>query len=253
MANYATFILVIAGFLAGFVDSIVGGGGLISLPTLLALGFPPNLAIGSNKIIGVAASGASSLRYGLAGKIDWKLLIPMTLSAFIFSLFGAFAATHANPNFLKPFSFIMLVLVAGYAFTKKDWGLVTSQERLTHPMAKVLIGGTIGFYDGFFGPGTGTFLMAAFILLFGKELLQASANSRLINYASNIGALIVFVSLKNIDFYAVWPAAIASFIGSTTGASVSLKIGARLIKPIFMLIVSLLIVKIGFDLFASFN
>lgn len=249
MANETILILTVAGFFAGFVDAIVGGGGLISLPTLLALHVTPNLAIGSNKVIGVSAAFASSLRYGLAGKIDWGTVVPMGAAAFACASLGAIAATYANPSFLKPFSFVMLMAVAVYAFSKKDWGLVQSKARLSNPAWRILFGGIIGFYDGFFGPGTGTFLMASFILLFGKELLQASANSRLVNYLSNVGALMVFFALKNVAVELVWPAAIASFTGSFIGASVSLKAGARVIKPLFITVVSALIIKIGVDFF----
>lgn len=124
-----------------------------------------------------------------------------------------------------------------------------SQEVLSNPKWKIAFGGLIGFYDGFFGPGTGAFLMVGFILLFGKELLEASANSRFVNYSSNIAAVLIFALLKNIDFSSVWPGAVASFIGSYLGANLSIKKGAKIIKPLFRIIVTLLILKVGYDLF----
>lgn len=248
MANLDAILLTAAGFLAGFIDAIVGGGGLISLPSLLALGFPPTLAIGTNKAIGVSAATASSLRYASAGKVDFRGIFGMCVAAFLLSSLGALAAMHVPPDFLRPLTFALLLAVAAYVFTKKDWSHVDTQARLKGYGWRILVAGAIGFYDGFFGPGTGTFLMVAFLLLFGKKPIEASANSRVINYCSNLGAILLFASRGNIDFRAVYPAAIAAFAGSLLGASMSLKIGVRIIRPVFRLVVVALIVKIGYDL-----
>ena len=248
-ANFHTLVLVLAGFFAGFVDAIVGGGGLISLPSLLALGFPPALAIGSNKAIGISAATASSIRYAAAGTVEFRGILGMCVAAFACSLVGAWTTLRIPPDFLRPLTFVLLIGVAGYAFWKKHWPETPSPARITSNFAVAAIGGCIGFYDGFFGPGTGTFLMVAFLFLLGRTALQASANSRVVNYCSNLGAVLLFATHGNMDVRTVLPASVAAFMGSLLGATLSIRIGTRVIRPVFRLVVVALIAKVGFDLF----
>lgn len=239
--------LVIAGFSAGFVDAIAGGGGLIALPALLALGIPPKIALGTNKFIGISTTIASSFRYGMARSIAWRFVLPMVTLAFLASAFGAWVATITDPAVLRPIILAGLILVASYLIFKNRFGLKPTEQRLYHWIWPLLIGFGIGFYDGFFGPGTGTFLMMAFVILFGKELLFASANSRIVNFSTNLGALLLFTATGYVKFKYALPGAIASFIGGIAGASWALKKGSKAIRPVFIGVVWLLIAKLIWD------
>ncbi len=235
------------GFSAGFVDSIAGGGGLISLPTLLALGLPPTVALGSNKVIAIGTGMASSLRYGFARFIDWKTITPVAVAAGIAAGAGAWAAAKTDPSVLRPVILFGLIAVATYLVFKRQFGLSPQRKRLMAAVWPFLFVIPIGFYDGFFGPGTGTFLMMGFVALFGQELLNASANSRYINFATTIGSFAVFAATGNIDYRFVLPAAAASFVGGILGASFSVKHGSRAIRPVFLAVVWMLIAKLAWD------
>lgn len=242
-------IIVVGGFFAGFIDAIAGGGGLISLPVLLALGLPPTVALGSNKVIAMGTGLASSLRYGVARFIDWKKMAFIAVAAGIAAAGGAFGATKTDPTVLKPLILVCLFLVATYILFQRRFGLSPQQERLRHPLAPLLFVLPIAFYDGFLGPGTGTFLMMGFVLLSGHELLRASANSRFINFATTIGSFCLFASTGHIDYQLVIPGGIASFVGGLAGASFSVKYGSRAIRPVFLGVVWMLLLKVAWDFF----
>jgi uncharacterized protein len=244
-----TLFLILGGFSAGFIDSIAGGGGLISLPTLLALGLPPTLALGSNKLIALGAGSASSLRYGFARFIDWKRIAPVAAAAGVAASAGAFAAAKTDPSVLRPVILGGLIAVATYLLFKRGFGLSPQRKRLAHPLWPFLFVIPIGFYDGFFGPGTGTFLMMGFVALFGHELLNASANSRFINLATTVGSFALFASTGNIDYRFVLPGAVASFAGGICGATFSVRHGSRAIRPVFLVVVWMLISKLAWDFF----
>ncbi|MFH1262889.1 MAG: TSUP family transporter [Pseudomonadota bacterium] len=239
--------LILGGFSAGFVDSIAGGGGLISLPTLLALGLPPTLALGSNKVIAIGTGAASSLRYGFGRCIDWRTITPVAIGAGLAAAAGAFAATRTDPSVLRPIILVGLIAVATYLAFKRQFGRAPGKKRWKHPIGPFLFVLPIAFYDGFFGPGTGTFLMMGFVLLIGQELLNASANSRYINFATTLGSFALFAGTGNVDFGLVLPAATASFAGALTGASISIRNGSRVIRPVFLTIVWALIAKLAWD------
>ncbi len=242
--------LIIAGFVAGFIDAVAGGGGLISLPALMALGLPPKLALGTNKAIGISTAIASSFRYWVSGTIEWRRVFPMALFAGLCSVLGAWVATQTSPEVLRPVILFGLILVALYVALKRRFGL-TTQEAKKHAILWIsLLSGGLGFYDGFFGPGTGTFLMMSFVLIGGAHLLKASANSRLINLGTNIGAIFLFASKGYVDFRLALPGAMAAFLGGVVGAQFALKGGAKAIRPVFILITWLMIGKVAWDLWS---
>jgi len=243
-----TLIIAIAGFFAGFVDSVVGGGGMISLPTFLALGLPPTLALGTNKVVGISTAIASSACYGASRSINWKVVIPTACFGVMASAIGAFTATVTDPTVLRPIILIGLFLVATYLLFKNRFGLQERPKKLHHPFWGILLGVGVGFYDGFFGPGTGTFLMMAFVGLFGEELLRASANSRLINFATNLGALMLFASRGQVHFSYALPGAIAAFVGGLCGATWAIRKGSKAIRPVFIIAVWALMIKLVWDL-----
>ncbi|MFH1018240.1 MAG: TSUP family transporter [Pseudomonadota bacterium] len=243
------FFLIAAGFSAGFVDAIAGGGGLISLPAFLAIGLPPYAALGTNKIVGLATAFASSNRYRFSGLLSWRRLSPLFAAAMALAWLGAFTATHIDPQILRPVILVLLVAAALLVAFRDRLGLKQVPERFRIPLTWVLFP-LIGFYDGFFGPGTGTFMMITFLFVAGLDLLRASAQSRVVNLASNVGALLWFIPHGDVRFQLALPAAIASFVGGILGASLAVRRGPSLIRPVFMGVTWALILKVAWDLFA---
>jgi hypothetical protein len=238
----------LGGFSAGFIDSIAGGGGLISLPTLLALGLPPQYALGSNKVIALGTGIASTLRYGLSRTYSVRLVAKLLAGVWVASMLGAWTATKIDPRVLRPMIVICLILVGVYVALKHRFGLLERPARLKHLAWMILFTSLVGFYDGFIGPGTGTFLMMGFVLLFGQKLLTASANSRVINFATTLGSFVLFASNGYVLFSFVLPGAFAAFLGGLCGAHFSVRVGSAFIRPVFIVVVWLLIAKLVWDL-----
>ena len=191
-------LLMLAGgaFLAGLVDAVVGGGGLISVPTLFAV-FPsaaPPVLFGTNKMAGIWGTASAALRYARGVQLQWAILVPATLAAFVFSFCGAYAVTHIPADVLRKLLPFVLVGVAVYTLRKKDFGTVHAPVRggAGVTLMAIAVGGAIGFYDGFFGPGTGSFLVFLFVRLFGQDFVNASASSKIVNVATNLAALWLF-------------------------------------------------------------
>jgi uncharacterized membrane protein YfcA len=191
--DYSLFIilsLIILAFTAGFIDSVVGGGGLIQIPALL-INLPeislPTL-FGTNKIAALSGTSISAYQYSKRIKFDFKLLILISICAAVGSYTGAKAVSHINVNVLKPIIFIVLVLIAIYTIIKKDLG--NYQTKTLHLNKQILygsfIGCIVGFYDGFFGPGTGSFFVIGFVLILGFDFIQASAYAKVINCMTNL-------------------------------------------------------------------
>ncbi|MEZ4846601.1 MAG: TSUP family transporter [Bdellovibrionota bacterium] len=240
--------LIIAAFTAGFLDAIVGGGGMISLPSLLALGLPPNIALGSNKLIGISTALASSTKYIHSKSVKWQgMKLGITLSL-IGSMIGVLLISTFSNETLKHLIFYLLIAIVIFLLVNKKFGLM--ERKKSWPIQYLwIVCLVVGMYDGFFGPGTGTFLVIAFVHMFGYGFLPAAATGRILNLASNVGALIVFFSLGWVDFQFVFPGMIAAFIGGLLGASYSVKFGAKGIRPIMFLVVIALIVKLGIQVY----
>lgn len=240
-------LLIPFAFLAGFVDAVAGGGGLISLPAVLALGLPPTLALGTNKVIGSASVVASSFRYWRAGEIK-KIALPLAAIAGLCSVAGALTATWIRPAVLRPVILGLLIAVGLYTVSQRRFGL--AEETPPPGRGKWIWGVTaaIGFYDGFFGPGTGTFTMIAFVLLLGWPLLGSSGNARLVNLASNLGALLLFAAHRQVAWRMALPGALAALCGGMAGAGWAVKNGSRGIRPVFIAVTWFLIAKVIWDL-----
>ncbi len=237
-----------AGFIAAFIDSIVGGGGLISLPALLLAGLPPGLAIGTNKLGGTASSLSSTISFLRSGKIHLKLALSLFPFAFIGSGIGSYIVTLLPSSFLKPMVVVLLILVSLYTIFKKNWGVESTYSEMTRRtwLLSAVVAFAIGFYDGFFGPGTGSFLMFAFLLL-GFDYVTAAGNARMLNFASNIASLLTFIALKHVHFYYGIPMAAAMLVGAAVGSRFAIKKGAALVKPLFLTMTALLIGKQIYD------
>ncbi|RUL45670.1 TSUP family transporter [Lysinibacillus antri] len=243
-------ILFAFGFLGAFINSIVGGGGLITLPALLFVGLPPATAIATNKLAATLGNLTSMLTFLRAGKIDLKLLGPIVPLVFIGSMVGAFTVNFISPNLLKPLIFIMLVVVLIYTIIKKDWGSIEKRQEMTKKRKVLFISAliAIGFYDGFLGPGTGSFIIFAFVLM-GFDFIQASGNAKLLNFTSNFAALIMFLFLDAVNYSYGLIMGVAMIMGAFAGAKFALGRGTKYVRIIFIVVTSLLILKNGYDLF----
>jgi uncharacterized membrane protein YfcA len=251
----ALFFLAIFSFIAGFIDAVVGGGGLIIVPFLL-INFPKlplPVLFGTNKISALSGTSISAFKYAQKIKFDLLLLLIVSLFAFTASYIGAQVVSRLDSSLLKPFILIVLIIIAVYTFFKKDLGKVPTKQLsfLKQAVFGSLIGLVVGFYDGFFGPGTGSFFVLGFVVIMGFEFLKASAYAKVINCITNISALIVFVKNGQFIIELALLMAVFNIAGSYIGTSMALKRGNEFIRKIFLLIVSLMILKYGFDVFSS--
>ena len=227
-------LLALAGFLGGFIDSIAGGGGLVTVPALLLAGLSPVEAIGTNKAQSVFGSGTASYAYASAGLVDVRRQLPWAALAFLGAVAGAALATVLPGEWLHMALPVLLVVIALYFAFKPDMGDVDRARRIP----PVLFGFTavplIGFYDGVFGPGAGSFLMVAFVALAGYGVLKATAHTRLLNFSSNLGSLIFFAAAGVVSWKIGLVMGVAQIAGGRLGALLAMKNGARLIKPLLV-------------------
>lgn len=195
-------IIILLGFLAAFIDAVVGGGGLISIPALLAVGMPPSTALGTNKLASAFGSLTSAFRFLRSGNVDLKIVGKLFPFVFVFAIGGASIATFLPSELLKPVVIVILTIVMIYTIMKKDWGNVRTFNKLTFGKAILfaLLMCLIGFYDGFLGGGTGSFMLFI-LLMFGFDFLGAAGNAKVLNFASNLGALLLFICLGQVDYF----------------------------------------------------
>jgi uncharacterized membrane protein YfcA len=247
-------LVLCAAFCAGFVDAIVGGGGLIQLPSLFAA-YPsssPPVLLGTNKLGSICGTAGAVMRYMRVVRIPWRILMPAIAVAFLASLAGASLVSAVSPALFRPLVPIMLTAVLAYVLLNKDLGarhapFVFSRRRAY--LALTAISG-IGLYDGFFGPGTGSFLMLLFIRFYGFDFLHASAGARTINVATNAGALLFFGIHGEVHWLLGIALGACNATGSVLGAHTALKHGSKFVRVIFIAIVIALIAKTGADAFA---
>lgn len=246
------WILVsLASLLAGFVDAIVGGGGLILLPALFATfpTAPPATLLGTNKSASIWGTAMATWQYSRKVQMRWRAMLPAALAGFVGSFAGAWAVTVVSPDFLRKLLPLVLVAVLAYTLAKKDLGRHHVPRYAEHAETAVacLIGLGVGVYDGFFGPGTGSFFVFLFVRLLGYDFLNASAAAKLLNVATNIAALILFTAKGHVWWHFAVPLAVANVLGSVLGTHMALKHGAGFVRWIFISVVSVLIFKTGYD------
>lgn len=244
--------LVAAGFFAAFVDSIVGGGGLITVPALLLTGLPTPVVLGTNKLGGTLSSLTSTVSFLRSGKIDLKLAKVLFPLSFIGAGLGAWTVTLIPSEFLRPLVVVMLIAVTVYTLLKKNWGKDAVYRGLTK-RSGILIGlasFSIGFYDGFFGPGTGSFLLFAFLML-GFDFVRAAGNAKILNLASNIASLLTFLAFGLVNIAYGLPMGIAMIGGAWVGSRFAIRKGSSFVKPLFVSVTALLIGKQLWDMFVS--
>ncbi len=244
-------VITLASLLAGFVDAIVGGGGLILLPALFATfpSTPPATLLGTNKAGSVWGTAMATWQYSRRVEMRWHAMLPPALAAFSASFAGAWAVPVLSPDFLRKLLPLVLVFVLGYTLVKKELGRHHTPRYAGRAewMAASLIGATIGFYDGFFGPGTGSFFVFLLVRVLGYDFLNASASAKLLNVATNVAALILFSMKGHVWWHFAAPLAVANVLGSVLGTHMALKHGTGFVRYIFIIVVSVLILKTGYD------
>ncbi|WP_062228105.1 TSUP family transporter [Aureimonas frigidaquae] len=237
-------LIVAAAFLAGYVDAIAGGGGLITIPALLLGGIDPLSALGTNKLQSLFGSGSATLAYARKGHIEVARLLPAAALACLGSAAGALLATVLPPDLLGRILPFLLIGIALYFAFKPNLSDVDRDRRVS-PMAFALfIVPLIGSYDGLFGPGTGSFFMIAFVALAGYGVLKATAHTKLLNFASNIGGFAVFALSGSIHWKLGLAMGVAQFLGARLGAASAMRFGARLIRPLLVVICTALALRL---------
>ena len=242
-----------ASLLAGFVDAIVGGGGLVLVPALFAA-FPtthPATLFGVNKGASICGTAVATAQFARRVELRWAALLPAALTGFAGSMAGAWLVTEISPQFLRKLLPLVLLGVLLYTLAKKELGRHHAPRFTgrTETLAACAIGLVIGFYDGFFGPGTGSFLVFLFVRWLGYDFLNASASAKLINTATNLAALLLFAFKGYVWWHIALTLAVANVLGSLLGTYMALKHGAGFVRVVFIVVVSALILKTGSDAF----
>lgn len=245
-----TLLLILAAIalLAGFFDAIAGGGGLITLPVLFVAGIDPLAALATNKLQAASATVSATCTFARRGMLDWHSGWPMALMAFAGGALGALSVSLVSTDLLQAAVPVLLVVVAAwFAFSPRLNDQQLRTPRLSISLFCLLVAPLLGFYDGVFGPGVGSFFMLAFILLLGQGLLRAVGNSKLLNAACNLGALSVFAASGAI----IWPLALTmalfAIIGAQLGARCAVYFGPRLIRPLVVIVCCVMALKLLLD------
>lgn len=247
----ALALVLAAGFFAGFIDSIGGGGGLIQVPALFAAypNAPPAGLLGTNKLGSICGVSSATLRYMRVVTLPWRRLWPALCAAFLAALLGAGLVSHVSPSVFRPLVPFMLCAVLVYVLWHKDLGARHAPREMQgrRLLAAIATIGAIGFYDGFFGPGTGSFLMLLFIRMYGFDFLHASAGARAVNVATNGGALLLFALQGQVHWAFGLSLGLSNALGSVLGAHTAIKHGSKFVRAIYIVVVVSLIAKTAFD------
>lgn len=239
-------LLFAAGAAAGFVDSVAGGGGLIALPTLLAVGLPPHLALGTNKFQGSFGTFSAAIRYIRAGEAALKPAAPGIAFTLAGAALGTAAVQRLDPALLRFLAPILLAMVLALAIRSPQFGMEARPARMGDGAFHLFFGIGLGFYDGFFGPGTGAFWTAGYCALRGYPLPRAAGYTRIMNFTSNLVSLSLFLLGNQVLFSVGLTMAAGQFLGARFGAGLAVRRGARFIRPIFLAVVSVTVVRLVF-------
>lgn len=240
-------------FFAGLIDAAVGGGGLIQIPALMST-FPqmsPATMIGTNKLSAIFGTASAAWSFAKRVKLQWKLLLVIAICAFGSSFIGAAYLTIVPAEYLRPFVFVMLIVMALYTLLKKNFGQTNQEMELTPKLLVLAAIGSllIGFYDGVFGPGTGSFFIFFFIRFLSVDFLHASALSKIGNFTTNLAALSFLVPTGHALIAIGLMMAVANVFGSLVGVRMALKYGSGLIRILFLILTSVLICRMGYQMF----
>ncbi|WP_148802581.1 TSUP family transporter [Campylobacter concisus] len=249
LLSYALFF--VAAFLGGFIDAIAGGGGLITLPAIMAMGVPPHLALGTNKLQGVFGSFTATLNFTKKGLIDYKECFVGIVFTFIGAAIGATLILFLNANFLKIIIPFLLIAIFIYTLFMPKIGESDRAAKMNEKLFYVIFGLILGFYDGFFGPGAGSFWMFAMVALIGLNLKKAVAHTKALNFTSNIVALGVFIVGGQILWLVGFLMAVGQILGAYFGSNLVIKKEVKFIRMMFLIVVAATICKLLFDYFKA--
>jgi uncharacterized protein len=249
------FVLALCALIAGFVDAVVGGGGLIQVPATL-IQFPKTplpTIFGTNKIAALCGTSVAAYQYAKKVKFNFLVLAVVSIAAFIASFTGAKIVSIIHPKTLKPVILFVLIAIAIYTFLKKDLGSEQTKNLAKQKLLiyGILVGLVVGFYDGFFGPGTGSFFVLGFVVVLGFDFLHASAYAKIVNCVTNISALTVFVKQGNYILDIAILMAVCNITGSFIGSKMAIKNGNAFVRSIFLFIVVIMIIRYGYDVFLN--
>lgn len=247
--------LVFFAFCAGTIDAAVGGGGLIQIPALMSA-LPqtaPATLFGTNKLASIFGTGSAAFSFVRRVKLQWSLLWVIALFAFISSFMGAACVSLIPTHILRPIVLVMLIVIAVYTFAKKQFGQVHVEQHITPKLLLLAALGSlaIGFYDGIFGPGTGSFFIFFFIRFLQVDFLHASALAKIGNLMTNLAALSFFVPTGHVLFALGLMMAVANIAGSLLGVRLALKYGSGFIRILFLILVSILICRLGYQILSG--
>ena len=239
-------LLAVAGAFAGFVDSIVGGGGLISVPAMLLTNLPPSVALGSNKLSSIFGAGSASITFLRNHMVDFSLVRKLLPFTFVGSMLGTLAVVSLPPLYVKPIIIILLVCVTLFVVFKKDWGEINRTSQVAGKALYICMAFAlgIGIYDGFIGPGTGTFLIMGFIF---TGFLHASANAKVLNFTSNLASLLVFLYLGHVNIMYGLAAGVGQIIGAYVGSHLAIAKGSSLVRVVFLSVTTVMLLKLVYD------
>lgn len=237
-------LLFVTGLVAGFVDSIAGGGGLITLPVMLSLGGDPQSALGTNKLQATFGSGSAAWHYSRAGAVDLNDCWRGCLWTFVGAIVGTLGVRQIGPNTLKVIIPLLLIAVAVYSLRHPRLGETETRARLPRHRFDLCFGLLLGFYDGFFGPGTGTFWTMAFVLTLGFNLTRATAATKAMNFSSNLCSVLIFAGAGQVNYLAGSVMGVGQLLGARFGSRMVLQRGARFIRPVFITVVLIITTKL---------
>ena len=237
-------LLFAAGALAGFVDAIAGGGGMIALPTLLFAGLSPAQALATNKLQGSFGTFSASLYFIRRGLVDLRSITTMIICTFVGSALGTVLVQQLDPSFLTAVIPLLLILIALYFWFSPTLGEEDVHQRIGPLAFALTVGFGVGFYDGFFGPGTGSFFAIAFVSLMGFGLTKATAHTKVLNLTSNIASLLFFIAGGHVVWSLGLLMALGQLLGGRMGAKMVVLKGSKLIRPLVVLICVLMSVKL---------
>ncbi len=244
-------VLFLTALFAGTADTIAGGGGLITVPVLMSLGWSPQDALGTNKFQASFGSGSATLHFSRAGAVAWKDCLWGVLFTGIGAAAGAWAVGQIPAGFLNRLIPFLLIAMALYVLASPRLGREEGAPKMGVFGFHLLFGLGIGFYDGFFGPGTGSFWAMAYVLLLGYELRRATAHTKVMNFTSNILSLAVFLWMGNVHFVPGLVMAGGQFLGGRIGARLVMTKGARLVRPVFITVVLAIALKLLWSAYAK--
>jgi uncharacterized protein len=251
--DYTIWFLCLAAFTAGLIDSIAGGGGLIQMPIGLMLlpNLPVSTVIGTLKIPSFAGTFFSALQYAKTIRVNWKFIFLLGVLALIASFTGSYLLTLISNIFLKPILLVVLIVVAIYTYVNKDFGS-KKKEKLgskIYLFYAILISLSIGFYDGFIGPGAGSFFIVGYIAILKFDFLKASTYAKLINLFTNLGSILLFLSKGKIIWSIALPMAVSNSIGAYLGAKLAILKGNKFIRSIFLSVIVIVLIRFAFDVY----